>query len=74
MSFWSSGTNGDTNLQSRGVRHDIVPIMPLGSARQVDALDALLAQADFVSLHVSESPETSGMIGPPSLAHMKRGT
>jgi D-3-phosphoglycerate dehydrogenase len=57
----------------RVVFHDIVPIMPLGSARQVDSLDALLELADFVTLHVPESPETRGMIGAPQLARMKRG-
>ena len=57
----------------RVVFYDIVPIMPLGSVRPVDSLDALLEQADFVTLHVPESPETSGMIGPAQLAKMKNG-
>jgi D-3-phosphoglycerate dehydrogenase len=50
----------------RVIFYDIIPIMPLGSARQVESLDALLEQADFVTLHVPESPETTGMIGPRS--------
>ena len=57
----------------RVIFYDIIPIMPLGSARPVDALDALLEQADFVTLHVPESPETIGMIGPEQLKRMKNG-
>ena len=48
----------------RVIFYDIVPIMPLGSVRPVDSLDALLEQAEFVALHVPESPETLRMIGP----------
>ena len=57
----------------RVIFDDIVPIMPLGSVRPVDSLDALLEQADFVTLHVPESPEALGMIGPAQLAKMKNG-
>ncbi|KIY50524.1 d-3-phosphoglycerate dehydrogenase 2 [Fistulina hepatica ATCC 64428] len=53
--------------------HDILNIMPLGSARQVESLDALLSQADFVTLHVPETPETIQMISTPQLKLMKRG-
>ena len=35
--------------------------------------DALLAQADIVSLHVPLTPETEGLIGRGALARMKRG-
>jgi len=34
-------------------------------------LDGVLAQADFVSLHVPLTPETRGLIGPAQLAKMK---
>lgn len=57
----------------RVIFYDIIPIMPLGSARPADSLSALLEQADFVTLHVPESPETMGMIGPEQLAKMKNG-
>ena len=57
----------------RVIFYDVIPIMPLGSARPVDSLNALLEQADFVTLHVPESPETMGMIGPEQLAKMKNG-
>ena len=57
----------------RVIFYDVIPIMPLGSARPVDSFNALLEQADFVTLHVPESPETMGMIGAPQLAKMKIG-
>lgn len=52
---------------------DVVPIMPLGSAHQIETLDSLLAMSDFVSLHVPELPETIEMIGAEELAKMKKG-
>ena len=47
--------------------------MPLGSARQADSLEELLKEADFVSVHVPELPETRGMIGERELSMMKPG-
>jgi D-3-phosphoglycerate dehydrogenase len=54
--------------------YDIVNIMPLGSARQVDSLDKLLAMSDFVTLHVPESPATINMISKAQLQLMKKGS
>ncbi|KAI0825039.1 hypothetical protein BC628DRAFT_1321153 [Trametes gibbosa] len=53
--------------------HDVVNIMPLGSARQVDSLATLLAESDFVTLHVPELPETTNMISKEQLEQMKKG-
>jgi D-3-phosphoglycerate dehydrogenase len=36
-------------------------------------LDDLLAQSDFVTLHVPETPQTKNMIGPEELARMRPG-
>lgn len=55
------------------IYHDVVPLMPLGTSRQVENLDELLQTADFVSLHVPELPETRNMIGARELAQMKQG-
>ncbi|TFL06761.1 hypothetical protein BDV98DRAFT_653181 [Pterulicium gracile] len=58
----------------RVIFFDVLNIMPLGSARQVDTLDALLAEADFVTLHVPEIKETINMISHAQLAKMKQGS
>ena len=54
--------------------HDVINIMPLGSARQVESLAYLLANSDFVTLHVPEIPETINMISSDQLAQMKKGS
>ncbi|KAF5385498.1 hypothetical protein D9757_005338 [Collybiopsis confluens] len=58
----------------RVIFHDVINLMPLGIARQVDSLEALLAEADFVTLHVPELPETINMISRDQLALMKKGS
>jgi D-3-phosphoglycerate dehydrogenase / 2-oxoglutarate reductase len=62
--------------ESFGMRvlfHDVVNLMPLGSARQVETLSTLLTESDFVTLHVPELPETTNMISVEQLAQMKQG-
>jgi D-3-phosphoglycerate dehydrogenase len=54
--------------------HDVLNIMPLGSALQVGGLVELLGQADFVTLHVPESSDTINLIGARELSQMKRGS
>jgi D-3-phosphoglycerate dehydrogenase / 2-oxoglutarate reductase len=54
--------------------HDVLNLMPFGSACQVKSLDALLAEADFVTLHVPDAPDTVDMISHPQLATMKKGS
>jgi D-3-phosphoglycerate dehydrogenase len=58
----------------RVVFYDIVRKLPLGNAVPLPSLDALLKTADFVTLHVPETPLTRGMIGPDELATMKEGS
>ncbi|BGP30714.1 D-3-phosphoglycerate dehydrogenase 2 [Rhodotorula toruloides] len=53
--------------------YDVLPIMPLGSAKQTETLDDLLEQADFLTLHVPELPETTNMIGAEQISKMKDG-
>ncbi|ORY29619.1 hypothetical protein BCR39DRAFT_531217 [Naematelia encephala] len=55
------------------IYYDVVPIMPLGSARQIENLNEMLTRSDFVSLHVPELTETIGMIGVEQLESMKKG-
>lgn len=63
--------------ESFGMRvlfYDVINLMPLGQARQVDSLQGLLTQSDFVTLHVPELPDTFNMISAAQLAQMKRGS
>lgn len=55
------------------IYYDVMPIMPLGTARQVETLEDLLNTADFVTLHVPEIPDTIGMMGAEQFAAMKQG-
>ncbi|KAK8850440.1 phosphoglycerate dehydrogenase [Kwoniella newhampshirensis] len=56
------------------IYYDVIPIMPLGTARQVETLGELLSRADFVTLHVPEIQDTIGMMGEAEFAQMKTGS
>ena len=62
------------SLGMRVLFHDVTPKLPMGNNRAVPSLDALLGQADFVSLHVPETPETRELIGAPQIAQMRPGS
>jgi D-3-phosphoglycerate dehydrogenase / 2-oxoglutarate reductase len=53
--------------------HDIASKLAMGNNRPAESLGALLAQSDFVTLHVPETPLTRGLIGKRELALMKAG-
>ncbi|GMF99530.1 hypothetical protein B5S30_g4525 [[Candida] boidinii] len=55
------------------IYYDVLMIMSLGTAKQVSTLDELLSKADFVTLHVPETPETKNMFSTPQFAAMKNG-
>lgn len=55
------------------VYHDVVPVLPIGRATAMASLRDLLAVADFVTLHVPQSPATADLISAPELAAMKPG-
>lgn len=55
------------------IYYDVNMIMSLGNSKQVDTLDELLARADFISLHVPETPDTKNMLSAPQFAAMKNG-
>ncbi|XXR52755.1 phosphoglycerate dehydrogenase [Sorangium sp. So ce381] len=57
----------------RVVYYDIAQKLPMGNNRALPTLQALLAESDFVSLHVPATPETREMIGAAELAHMRKG-
>ena len=60
-------------LGMRVIYFDIVDKLALGNARHVASLAELLAQADVVSLHVPDTPQTRNMIGAAEIALMKKG-
>ena len=53
---------------------DVAAKLPMGNNRSCKTLDELLAEADFVTLHVPETPQTRGMMGARELAAMKAGS
>ena len=60
-------------LGMRVLFHDIEGKLPLGNARAMPSLAALLAESDAVTLHVPETPQTKHLIGREQLAAMKKG-
>lgn len=56
------------------IYYDVVTLMAMGTARQVPTLDILLGEADFVTLHVPDLPETRGMISTSQFERMKTGS
>ncbi len=57
----------------RVVFFDIAARLPMGNNRAVKTLDELLAQSDFVTLHVPETPQTRGMMGAHELGDDEEG-
>ena len=57
----------------RVIFYDIIAKLPMGNNRAMSKLEDVLAEADFVTLHVPETPQTKNMIGAAELARMKKG-
>ena len=63
--------------ESLGLRvlfYDHLAKLPMGNNVAVGSLEELLARADFVSLHVPETPSTLNMIGAHELSLMRKGS
>ena len=76
IGYGSIGSQTSVLAEAFGMRviyYDTTPKLPHGNARPVASLEALLAESDVVSLHVPETPETAGMIGPAEIRAMKLG-
>lgn len=54
--------------------YDVVTKLPMGNNRPCATLSELLAQSDFVTLHVPSTPQTHEMIGPEEIAAMRPGS
>jgi D-3-phosphoglycerate dehydrogenase len=54
--------------------HDIASVLPMGNNRPAASLEALMAESDFVTLHVPATPDTEWMIGEKEIASMKAGS
>ncbi len=60
-------------LGMRVIFHDLSERLALGNARRMRSLDALLAEADVVSLHVDGRKDNTLIIGAAQFAKMKPG-
>jgi D-3-phosphoglycerate dehydrogenase len=63
--------------ESLGMRvafYDHMSKLPMGNNTALASLGELLEWADFVSLHVPETPQTKNMIGAAELAKMRKGS
>jgi D-3-phosphoglycerate dehydrogenase / 2-oxoglutarate reductase len=61
-------------LGMRVLFYDHAAKLPMGNNVAAASLAELLSRADFVSLHVPETPQTRDMIGPAELAAMQKGS
>ena len=61
------------NLGMRVLFYDLSERLALGNARRMRSLDALLAEADVVTLHVDGRKENTAIIGADQFAKMKPG-
>ena len=61
-------------LGMRVIFHDTSAKLSIGNAVPVESLDHVLEQADVLTLHVPETPETTGLIGADEIARMRPGS
>jgi D-3-phosphoglycerate dehydrogenase len=53
--------------------YDIVPKLCIGMTQQRTTAEEVLSEADFVTIHVPETAQTKGLIGPREISLLKRG-
>lgn len=76
VGYGKIGTQTGLLAESIGMRviyHDIEARLPLGNARAAPTLDALLGEADVVTLHVPDTERTRPVIDAAGLDRMKDG-
>ncbi len=54
--------------------YDIQTKLPLGNAQPADTYEEVLKNADFISYHVPESPDTVNLLGAKEFSAMKKGS
>jgi D-3-phosphoglycerate dehydrogenase len=62
------------NLGMRVIFQDIESQLPLGNAEVRSSLDALLKEADVISLHVPDTAETRNLMSASAIAAMRKGS
>jgi D-3-phosphoglycerate dehydrogenase len=62
------------SLGMRVLYYDTGAKLPMGNNAPVASLAELLGAADFVTLHVPDTPQTRGMMGASELAKMRQGS
>ncbi|MEO0980276.1 MAG: phosphoglycerate dehydrogenase, partial [Pseudomonadota bacterium] len=76
VGYGNIGTQLSNLAEAMGMRviyYDMVDKLQHGNVAPAESLDALLAQADVVSLHVPDTPETRNMFRAEQIAKMKKG-
>lgn len=74
VGYGKIGTQTGLLAEAIGMRvifHDVEAKLPLGNASPAPSLQALLQEADVVTLHVPQTPQTKNLIDAERLAQMK---
>ena len=77
VGYGNIGTQLSSVAESIGLRvifYDTADKLAFGNARRVGTIDELLAQSDFVSIHVDGRPGNAGLFGAEQFATMKPGS
>ena len=75
IGYGAIGSQVSVMAESLGMKvifYDVTAKLPLGNATHIPSLDALLATANIISLHVPETPETKNLIGRKEISLMKK--
>lgn len=77
VGYGNIGTQLSVVAEALGMRvvfFDTAEKLALGNARRMDSLDALLAEADVVTLHVDGRPGNAGLFSAEQFRKMRRGS
>jgi D-3-phosphoglycerate dehydrogenase / 2-oxoglutarate reductase len=77
VGYGNIGTQVSYLAEAFGMRvvfYDIISKLPLGNAKPMSSLEELMAEADFVTLHVPATDGTRNMIGAEEIKQMHPGS